>query len=174
MGGRTVHKIQQGATGPRRGIPDAFGSRHGGSHLPYESHPILNRGPEHDRVYFRCGRYFTVGHEWYVTLREEKDIGPYASRDEAELALACHVTACFLAAGHIGQLDAHGGRDATVLEVLVQELASCQEQARLRNENSAYVWAQQRLDEFAEHPEKYGYVDTRVKALRHFLSELDS
>lgn len=135
---------------------------------------MLNRGLEQDHVYFRCGRYFTIGHEWYVTVREGHDIGPFASRNEAEMSLAGHVTACFVASGHIGQLDAHGGRDATVLEVLVQELASCREQARLRQENAAYVWAQQRLDEFNEHPKKYGYIDIRVRALRHFLSELDS
>ena len=169
-----MQKIQQRDMAPGRGRRDAFPSRHG-LFIPQESEQVLNRGAEHEHRYFRCGRYFTVGHEWYATIREGRDIGPYTTREEAEMALACHVTACFVgASGHIGQLDAHGGRDATVLEVLVQELASCREQARLRSENCAYAWAQQRLDELAEHPDRYGYVDIRVRALRHFLSELDS
>ena len=140
----------------------------------HEAQRALNRGSEPKRVYFRCGRYFTVGHQWYATIREGHELGPFATQEEAEMALACHVTTCFvLSCGHIGQLDAHGERDATALEVLVQELASCREQARLRGENCAYIWAQQRLEAIDEHPEQFGNPDTREKALRHFLSELD-
>ncbi len=136
---------------------------------------MLNRGSEHERRYFRCDRYFTVGHEWYVTTREGRDIGPYITRAETQMALARHVTDCFVdRAGHIGQLDAHGRRNATVLEVLVQELASCREQARLRTENSAYIWAQQRLAEYEEHPDRHDHVGIRASALRYFLSELDA
>ena len=136
---------------------------------------MLNRGSEPQRAYFRCGRYFTVGHEWYATVREGTEIGPFTTRNEAELALAGHVTACFVkSCGHIGQLDAHGVRDATTLEVLVQELASCREQARLRrSENSAYAWAKQRLEEIDKHSEKFDHADIRAKALKHFLAELD-
>lgn len=168
-----MQKNQQRNTAPDRGGRNAFTGRQG-PFIPHESARILNRGAEHERRYFRCGRYFTVGHEWYATIREGRDIGPYATRAEAEMALARHVTDCFVdRAGHIGQLDAHGRRDATVLEVLVQELASCREQARLRNENSAYIWAQQRLAAFEEHPARYDHARIRANALRYFLAELD-
>lgn len=135
--------------------------------------PPLNRGLEPRRTFFRCGRYFTVGNDWYATARGGREIGPFATRDEAEIALARHVTACFIrSSGHIGQLDAHGRRDATVLEVLVQELASCWEQARMRSENSAYAWAKQRLEAIEAHPEDFTYPNVRPRALRQFLTDL--
>lgn len=139
-----------------------------------ESHRMLNRGSETPRGYFRCGRYFAVGHEWYATVREGREIGPFTTRDEAEIALANHVTDCFVESrGHIGQLDAHCQRDATALEVMVQELASCREQTRIRSENCAYVWAKQRLQAMEEHPGLFSHVGRRTHALKHFLMQLD-
>jgi len=134
----------------------------------------LNRGSELPRQFFRCGRYSTVGHEWYVSIREGNELGPYATRDEAELALADHVTSCFIDShGYIGQIDAHTRRDATVLEVLVQELATCREQIYIRGENAAFAWAKRRLDAMDENPESFSRVRARVHALTYFLRELD-
>lgn len=140
-----------------------------------ELHAMRNRGSEPRRAYYRCGRFCTVGHEWYVTVREGHEMGPYATRDEAELALACHVTSRFItSSGHIvGQLDAHGERDATTLEILVQELTSCREQSRLRSKNCSYAWAMDRLEKINGHPERFDYPGIRSHALKHFLSELD-
>lgn len=168
-----MQKTQQRRMSPGRGGPEIYLNRYG-SEVPQGAGRMLNRGLERERRYFRCGRYFTVGHEWYATIREGRDIGPYKTREEAELALARHVTDCFLdRTGHIGQIDAHGRRDATVLEVLVQELASCREQARLRNENSAYVWAHRRLSEYEDHRSRHDHAAVRASALRYFISELD-
>jgi hypothetical protein len=90
------------------------------------------------------------------------------------MALANHVTSCFFASrGHIGQIDAHGGRDATMLEVLVQEMASGHEHARLRSENCAYIWAKQRLEEIDRHPEDFDHANARASALRYFMAQLD-
>lgn len=168
-----MHKTQQRRMSRDRDGREAYINQVG-SNVPQDLGPMLNRGLEQERRYFRCGRYFTVGHEWYATIREGRDIGPYETREEAELALARHVTDCFVdRAGHIGQLDAHGRREATVLEVLVQELASCREQARLRNENSAYVWAYRRLSEYEDHPARHDHAAARASALRYFIAELD-
>lgn len=138
-------------------------------------HRILNRGSEPERAYFRCDRYFTVGHKWYATTREGLDLGPCTTRHEAQVTLANHITDQGLdISRHIGQLAARGERAATVLEVLVQELAICRQQSRLRTNNSAYVWAQQRLAKFEEYPAEHDHADIRTGALRHFLLELDS
>ena len=168
-----MQRTQQRTPEPRHSNPGELGGqRH--AHGQRESRHLLNRGSEPERAYFRCGRYFTVGHEWYATVREGTEIGPFTTRNEAQMALANHVTDCFIASrGHIGQIDAHGERDATMLEVLVQELASCHEHARLRSENCAYIWAKQRLEEIDGHPEKFVHADVRMNALRYFLSELD-
>ena len=168
-----MQRTQQRTTEPLQINPGAIGGQYD-SKQQRELYHMLNRGSEPQRAYFRCGRYFTVGHEWYATVREGTEIGPFSTRNEAQMALANHVTACFIASrGHIGQIDAHGERDATMLEVLVQELASGHEHARLRSENCAYIWAKQRLEEISKHPEDFSHADARANALMHFLSELD-
>lgn len=133
-----------------------------------------NRIAKHRRAFFRSGRYFTVGHEWYASLRADKHLGPYVTREEAEMALASHLTACCLESFFsIRQMTSRDDRDPTVLELLVQELAACREHCRVRSENSAYAWAKQRLTEFDEHPDEHDHVKIRARALRHFLRELD-
>jgi len=38
-------------------------------------------------VYFRTGRINCIDSQWYFLTREEENIGPFASRDEAEKQL---------------------------------------------------------------------------------------
>lgn len=42
------------------------------------------RSGEKPRVWFRTNRFFSVGGQWYFTTRETLDVGPYASRSDAE------------------------------------------------------------------------------------------
>ena len=37
---------------------------------------------------FRTSRYFCVSGDWYFTTRENKDLGPFLSREHAEMALS--------------------------------------------------------------------------------------
>ena len=155
----------------------AFGRRQGQHAMNYQHDQsrILNRGSEAERNYFRCGRYFTVGHEWYATTREGHDVGPCATRRQAEMTLARHLAdEVIKVPGQMGQIVAHRDRDATELEVLVQELANCRQHSLLRSENGAYVWAQQRLTKFEEYPAEHDHAQIRASALRYFLSELDA
>ena len=131
-----VHKQSQ---------PETFVSQIGTSEQN-ESRQNLDRASEHGRSFFRSGRYFTVGHEWYALLREDRNLGPYVTREQAEMALASHLAACCLETiGSIQKIGSGNDRDPTVLELLVQELAACREHCRVRSENSAYAWAKQRL-----------------------------
>jgi hypothetical protein len=135
----------------------------------------FDQAPSAECSFFRSDRYFTVGHEWYVSIREGKDMGPFLERDDAEMALACHVTECLIDGyGFVAKLGGDEKRDLTSLELMVQELAACREQFRLRSEISAYAWAQQRLAEFHEHPTAYDHVEIRARALKQFMQELDS
>ena len=87
---------------------------------------------------------------------------------------ASHLAACCLEIiGSIQKIGSGNDRDPTVLELLVQELASCREHCRARSENSAYAWAKQRLTDFDEHPDEHDNVKVRARALRHFIRELD-
>ena len=37
---------------------------------------------------FRTSRYFCVSGDWYFSTRENKDFGPFSSREHAEVALS--------------------------------------------------------------------------------------
>lgn len=39
----------------------------------------------------RSGRYYTISNEWYFSVRETKDCGPYASKELAEEALKIYL-----------------------------------------------------------------------------------
>ena len=135
---------------------------------------ILNRGTEPERSFFRCGRYFAVGHEWYATTREGHDVGPCGSRQQAELQLAHYLADQELEVpGNLDEIAAVTHRDPTELEVLVQELINCRHHSFFRSENSSYVWAKQRLAKFEENPAEHDHANIRASALRYFLSELD-
>ena len=79
------------------------------------------RRSEGHAPFFRSDRYFTVGHEWYVTKREGGHLGPYLSRDEAERALAKHVAVLLQLDGQTERLlDPPQGGPATAFEGLVR------------------------------------------------------
>lgn len=163
--------------GQGRGLPPA--RRHptqsaGGRIRQDVSRDLRNRRSEPPRTFFRCGRYFTVGHEWYVTNREGIDLGPYKDREQAELALAMHVTACcFARTGGIAELRRRAQQGLTRFEALVAEMVGCWEQRRLRSANCAYVWTQQRLQRLYESPQGTDHLESRMRALRYMLSRLD-
>jgi len=137
--------------------------------------PIVNRRAEQGGTYFRGGRYFTVGHEWYVTLRHGLEIGPFPDREEAELTLARHVAERLAQRpGGLASLDDHGDRQATPFELLVREILGAYEQRRLRSENSAYVWVMRRLAELDKHPPRDIRSEMHRRALQRLLVELDS
>ncbi|MFT6388587.1 MAG: hypothetical protein ACJAUP_001970 [Cellvibrionaceae bacterium] len=45
------------------------------------------RGDEQDKFWFRSDRFFNADNQWYFTTRENRDVGPYFSREEAEHGL---------------------------------------------------------------------------------------
>ncbi len=46
-----------------------------------------HRDGEHGSIPNRSGRFFCVDGEWFVSTREGKPIGPFASEDEAKIEL---------------------------------------------------------------------------------------
>jgi len=131
---------------------------------------FLNRRSEGERTYFRSGRYFTIGHEWYVTVREGIDLGPFLYRAEAEIELVKHVADCQIAvAGGIADIFARSESDATDFEVLVRDVIECWEQRHLRSDNSAYVWIMQRL-EAINGKQDHSEIESRV--LERLLAEM--
>ena len=45
------------------------------------------RSGEEQKLWFRGDRFFKVESDWYFTTREQRDVGPYASRKDAEHGL---------------------------------------------------------------------------------------
>lgn len=145
-----------------------------GSLRPGSSVEFRNRRNDHRQTYFRAGRYFTIGHEWYVTLREGDDMGPYPDRDVAEMALAMRVAGdCVESPGGIARLFGNNEECASLFEIMVREMADGLEQRKLRSDNCAYVWARQRLDELYRHPAQQTHPVVRSKALNYLLYQME-
>lgn len=45
------------------------------------------RKDEEDKFWFRSDRFFMAEQKWYFTTRENRDVGPYKSRADAEHGL---------------------------------------------------------------------------------------
>ncbi|HEB67401.1 MAG TPA: hypothetical protein ENI93_05595 [Gammaproteobacteria bacterium] len=52
------------------------------------------RGEVGSVPYCRTGRFFYIHQQWYFACREGRDQGPFATKAEAEAALARHIAAC--------------------------------------------------------------------------------
>ena len=46
-----------------------------------------NRFGEHGPIPFRTERIYSVGHEWFFSVRRGSERGPFASEEEAKAAL---------------------------------------------------------------------------------------
>ena len=165
--------MQQGShrsiPGPSDGLADAddFGA------AP-DAHDRHNRRSEQPRRYFRCGRFFTVGHQWYFATREGLDIGPYATRPQAEIALAKYVARrCVTSPEGVAEVFHGKGRETTPLEAQIGEILSCWQQRGLRSGDGARVWARQRLGKLRQRPEAFDHPAVRLRVLQHMLAELD-
>lgn len=49
---------------------------------------LVARQGEDSRTHFRTDRFYRVNEVWFFSTREGIEMGPYASRSEAELALS--------------------------------------------------------------------------------------
>ena len=45
------------------------------------------REGEDDKFWFRSDRFFSVDSQWYFTTREQRDVGPFGTRADAEHGL---------------------------------------------------------------------------------------
>mgnify|MGYP001812765671 CR=1 FL=1 len=50
-----------------------------------------HRKGELGAVPFRSGRFFYIDSKWYFSCREGKEVGPYPSKQAAEIALAEYI-----------------------------------------------------------------------------------
>ncbi|MEQ8263493.1 DUF6316 family protein [Pseudohaliea sp.] len=138
------------------------------------SNDVLRRRSDEGGPLFRGSRYFAVGHEWYAHTRENKEIGPFSSRSEAELRLAWHLALQVEEAADAGSTGETGSRDTmTPLEVQRDELVVCRRDATARGIAAACIMAQQRLDAIEGVSEPGTRSGLRAEAIRYFLNEAD-
>jgi hypothetical protein len=140
--------------------------------LPAVSQNLLRRRGEETGTYFRCSRYFAVGHEWFAATREYGQLGPFPGRAEAELGLAWHLT---VREDSTDEAPC-GGPDRgppTSLEILISEFRICRREAERSSALSAYASARQRLDEMEDAATDAAHTSLQVRAIRHFLTELE-
>jgi len=53
---------------------------------------VVYRRGEDQKVWYRVDRCFRIGLDWYVSTREEGDIGPFKSRVEAENSVPRYIS----------------------------------------------------------------------------------
>jgi hypothetical protein len=49
------------------------------------------RHEEKIKLWFRSDRFIIIDHKWYFTTRENRDVGPFKSRDDAAHGLALFI-----------------------------------------------------------------------------------
>ena len=132
---------------------------------------LRNRRGEGEKTYFRCDRYFTVGHEWYASTRENKNLGPFLHHTDAKIALARYVAYQHVKTRKgIAKIFSRDESEVTPFEHLVREIVECWEQRHLRSGNSAYVWIMQRIEAIEKAPR---HSEVELKALKRMLAELE-
>mgnify|MGYP001547700292 FL=1 len=138
-------------------------------------HGFRNRSQEKGLTYFRCDRFFTVAHQWYVTLRGGAVIGPYPDRTEAKVALAKQLAGdLYSTAQGAAALDDNENRQTGELEELIRLSLECATQRRLGGDNSAYAWLMQRLDSLRQTPADPDRVNLQLRLLTSLCEDLDS
>ena len=48
----------------------------------------LRDGEQTSAPHFRANRFYQIGDQWFFSTREKLQVGPFKSRDEAEIELA--------------------------------------------------------------------------------------
>jgi hypothetical protein len=49
------------------------------------------REGEANKFWFRSDRFFSVENQWFFTTREQRDVGPYSSRTDADHGLSLFI-----------------------------------------------------------------------------------
>ncbi len=137
----------------------------------------VNRRGEKGAVPFRSGRLFRIDNEWYFATREVAHVGPYGSREEAEVAMAAfvgsriHHSVAFT--HHAPQLWAArtlpGQSEA--FAAMVNEAAQFFAERSRDHRNAALVWAVQRLRSLRAENDDIGAAGHRAAVLEHILEE---
>lgn len=177
---------KRAATNPRelpacfRGPPrTAIGSRDGSPILAGQlvhqsidsvSGEAMNRHGEDFVVPFRAGRFFTIGHRWYVATRGDEDLGPFPSRERARMALAQ-----YLASRVVSRLDDHKAPPVIGSEVsraMLSEFSYFLEREKAIGRMAAVAWVQTRLTQLDAQSMPPDEKRERLAALNLILEQL--
>ncbi len=134
-----------------------------------------NRHGEKGAVPFRSGRVFRVDNDWYFATREVAQLGPYPSKNDAEVAMAAfvgfriHQNRAFThpVLWAVGTHATAGQSDPfrAMLSEAVQFYAARAEGQR----NAALVWAVDRLRALRTEGERDATAGCRMAVLEHIL-----
>lgn len=129
---------------------------------------IARRQGEKGDVPFRSGRFFSVGVEWYAATREGPDLGPFASQDEAKIAVQDYIER--LASSHSEAEGSAPNEDAIRAEVRVEELRQFMKRRDAQGLTAARLWAKDRIKRLQGEPMPFAERHERLSVLRYLLS----
>ncbi len=137
----------------------------------------VNRRGEKGAVPFRSGRLFRIDDQWYFATREVAHVGPYGSRDEAEVAMAAfvgsrihHSVAFTYRARRASAASSPPGQSET-FAAMVNEAAQFFAERSRDHRNAALVWAVERLQSLRAENGAIGAAGQRAAVLEHILEE---
>jgi hypothetical protein len=102
----------------------------------------MNRRGEDGASPFRTGRFFSIGHVWYVATRDDRDLGPFPTRERARSGLA-H----YLAGQAVFALNEGDGSPVTNSQVsgtMVSDFGPFLEHLNTDGHSCAMAWASSR------------------------------
>lgn len=130
---------------------------------------IARRSGEKGDVPFRSGRFYSVGVDWYAATREGRDLGPFASRDDAQSAIADYISklAPKTASG------AHGApaNNAGYAELRVEELRQFMKRRDNHGLTAARLWAKDRMRQIEAQAMPFDERQKRLGILRYLLNQ---
>lgn len=110
----------------------------------------MNRRGEEGATPFRTGRFFTIGHNWYVATRENRNLGPFPSLDRARAGLAQYLAS--LAVSDLQTETTSLATASRVSETMVSEFSVFLERLNAVGHAAAIAWANGRQRELEEYP----------------------
>lgn len=125
------------------------------------------RQRELDAPPFRSGRFHLVGAHWYAATREQPELGPFGSREQAKMAVATHVAE--IATADDRPTRSAVSADPDSITARVQELHPF---IRIREEHGiavARVWAEGRLNRLEAEPLALPDLEERMTTLKYLL-----
>lgn len=118
---------------------------------------------------FRTGRIYSVGVEWYAATRGGRDLGPFASHEEAKSAIEAYIADLLASDGSAA--DSTPAERADRAQVRLEEIREFMQRRETYGPAAARLWAQERIKQLDAESLPSAERRERLTALNYLLHE---